>query len=414
MYQKLLLFILSTLFSHTYLFAHNLNECNISDSENEILELNTCQISSNQIEQINSYLYSHPLTHAVSLWQVEIDQKTTLQLIDLLSQHQSINELNLYQADFNARAFEKLSNNTHIKVLTLVGNHITANAFLKLRNNHSIEMLLIHESLVSMQALGQFLDNHPLKYLALTKINNEDIIELCNHPFFKGLSLSFVKGKDLTALKKLNQLTSLRLIEVLIDENNANSISTLSNLEALLLINTGLTKNATKHFAKLKNLHEIQISNYWYSDLYSKLDDESVLFVAHLHKLEKITLFDQNIANNGAIAISHSPNLKAVYLAANQISDKGAIALANHHSIEVLSLDSNKIEDAGGIALAAQKHIKTLGLSANHLTDLSAYAFAKTTTLDELFINQNFFSVEGIKALKSNKYIKNLTVDDEK
>lgn len=139
---------------------------------------------------------------------------------------------------------------------------------------------------------------------------------------------------------------------------------------------------------------------------------EEAEILAQNTSLNKLSLEDNQVGDNGAIALSNNNSITKLTLWNNNIGPEGAKALAQNHSLTELSLCENNIGLEGAIALSQNTSITALHLGENHLGPESALAMANNKSLKILNIRDNDLGDQGAKALAQNTVCTAISLDN--
>jgi hypothetical protein len=123
--------------------------------------------------------------------------------------------------------------------------------------------------------------------------------------------------------------------------------------------------------------------------------------MGHIARPVDLQLWDQQWVTDKTLKeIASIPNIRTANLAATNFTTRGLGHLITT-SIVSLSVASNHLHDFAGRYLSQMSHTTHLDISHNRFTDAAVDDLAKMTQLKDLRVYGNFFSEEGIDALKN-------------
>lgn len=154
-----------------------------------------------------------------------------------------------------------------------------------------------------------------------------------------------------TTLKKLIIYMAHTNIQALIRAMEQNT-----SIEELEIYNIDMEKNDAEWFAEMLRVNRT-LKNFWLRAI--RLDTDGIRTLTGALKtnttLITLSLYGNNIGDEGAIAIEFNQALEYLSLSGNNITDVGAIAimnaLKNNRTLKSLSLVDNRITNAGAKAL---------------------------------------------------------------
>lgn len=186
-----------------------------------------------------------------------------------------------------------------------------------------------------------------------------------NNPWFDGSP----SAKGFNYLQRLPHLYCLRLINFDIDEDVAQALGNLSNLNELYLYETGIPDHGTVHLTKLAGL-------------------------------KKLDLFQVPVEDSDLLYMSRLSALKYLGLRETRISREGLKYLSSLHSLENLSLSLNTLRDElGVIYLKELNGLKALEIE-HFLTDTLLLNIVSLTSLRKLDLRNSSVSKTVIDSLQ--------------
>lgn len=103
----------------TSLLAEELPDCTFSENV-QYYYIAHCKLSQAGVEQIGQYFSDNPAEYTLSFHAVSMDKETTTVLFNMLSAHENITYLSLWETDFEVTGLEQLAGNTNLTSLTLI------------------------------------------------------------------------------------------------------------------------------------------------------------------------------------------------------------------------------------------------------------------------------------------------------
>lgn len=148
------------------------------------------------------------------------------------------------------------------------------------------------------------------------------------------------------------------------------------------------------HLKALRDVDELKLS-------FTKIDDAALANIAHLDKLEILSLLDTKVTGPGLIHLAKLKNLRILYLGKTSISDDGLAQLAGLTSLEMLFLEQTKITDEGLKHLGELKKLNYLDISGTEVTDAAVPHLAKLAGLQRAMFKESKMTKEGVADLRS-------------
>ena len=178
------------------------------------------------------------------------------------------------------------------------------------------------------------------------------------------------------------------------DEALTNKLLSLTNLTSLTLWGNDIGDQGAQALAALTNLASLDL---WRN----RIGDQGAQALATLTNLASLNLRENDIGDQGAQALATLTNLSSLNLRGNDIGDQGAQALAALTNLSYLELGYNHIGDQGARALATLTNLSSLDLGSNGIGDQGAQALAALTNLSSLNLRNNKLSdISFLRALK--------------
>ena len=244
---------------------------------------------------------------------------------------------------------------------------------------------------------------------ALEKVNGYDGNTLTTAALraqeFVSLDLSgYPQIKD---LKGLSYCTNLRALDIsgLKITDNLNQIATLSNLEALIAKDCGLSSfsvGATAVLDNAINLKLLDLSNNNFSNLDSVLSAKTTY-----GQLREVYLNDNCITDISRLA--NAPALTMLALSNNGLTTEDLSQLANFPYLNYLSLANNQIDSVE--PLATLTNLVELRLQHNQISDVTP--LRKLIFMNALYLNDNQIS-KGVEYLNTMTKLKVLYLNDNR
>lgn len=147
---------------------------------------------------------------------------------------------------------------------------------------------------------------------------------------------------------------------------------------------------------------------------YTLGDSGAIIIASALKKTTTLsTLIVQNnqIGDEGAIALGTIKNLRVLNMRSNHVGPKGAAGLAKG-AIHTVELSYNRLTDQGAERLAKSETICILKVRANNIRVDGARAFSNMCSLEHLDISDNYIEAIGAKILVNNLNIKTIKLSN--
>lgn len=150
----------------------------------------------------------------------------------------------------------------------------------------------------------------------------------------------------------------------------------------------------------------------------NNIDDLQAIAIAEIlpcTQISSLILRNNQIKNNGAIALANTNLLTTLNLGNNQINidrniageksaDAVAIAFSQCTSISDLSLDGSKFSIDGHKALFANPRIKKISFNHAHISTEIAQLYATSTTIGVIHLDENELDPNTIISLANNEF----------
>ncbi len=261
-------------------------------------------------------------------------------------------------------------------------------------------------------------------YLEWNQIGDEGAIALARHKEFTTLTFFANNITDIgaKAFKNHHALTTLILQGNPVGAEGLAAIKTMLTLNKAQKIWPGLKWNSpgsephepvaapVKQSSQidetiLRKLRNNDPSLVELSLTKQKLTDADVLILCEALKkntaVKTLNLWNNQIGDQGAIALAQNKTLTTLQLGCNKISDAGAKALSLNKSFTTLHLQTNQVGDLGAAALSQSTTLKALDLRKNKITDTGAQAFSQNTTLSTLDLEHNQVGEAAMAEIKA-------------
>lgn len=122
-----------------------------------------------------------------------------------------------------------------------------------------------------------------------------------------------------------------------------------------------LTNQGTIHLKALRDVDELKLG-------FTPIDDAALANIAHLDKIEVVSLHDTKVAGPGLVHLANMPRLRMLYLGKTQISNDSLVHLTGLPSIRFLDLMRTQITDEALEHLKSLHELEYLDISATEIT----------------------------------------------
>ncbi|WP_417383137.1 protein kinase domain-containing protein [Gimesia sp.] len=201
--------------------------------------------------------------------------------------------------------------------------------------------------------------------LDYTQIQDQDLQYLKNLKDlgFLHLNHTSITGEGLKYLKELPVLNAISLEDTKLTDAGLRELIRHKPLRLLYVTNTDITNDGMKTIGEMENLTKLKFSNN------RQLNDTGMAYLASLTKLESLYAhLNRNITDEG---IKHLQGLNSLYeitLATTGITDEGLQYLVGLENLGKLDLVNCKITDVGLKYLYNMKTLRNLKLSQTKVT----------------------------------------------
>ena len=131
------------------------------------------------------------------------------------------------------------------------------------------------------------------------------------------------------------------------------------------------------------------------------VENELLQHISTLKNIEELVIPNSKITNSGMEIISHFSKLKILNLCGNTITSRGVRCLKLTPSLEELNLWNTNIDDAAAETLESLKNLYDLNVAETNLTDNAVPHLGRLSQLQMLDISGTKISEKGYKELKS-------------
>jgi hypothetical protein len=142
----------------------------------------------------------------------------------------------------------------------------------------------------------------------------------------------------------------------------------------------------------------------------AKLTDAGLKELAHLQKVETLTISGNPITEDGLGELLALKSLRLLSLNEMKITDKGLETVVKIESLEALFVSSTAVTDAGLNKLIGLKKLRWLGLDQTKIGDEGIKILAKIESLERLNLVGTKVTDAGVKTLSACKKLKVLTL----
>lgn len=199
-----------------------------------------------------------------------------------------------------------------------------------------------------------------------------------------------------------------RIIQLLLESNNINSISrnafiALHRLEHISLTRNNLTALPENVFVNQQNLTRLSISS-------NPIGDIPVGLLRPLGKLDSLFISDTNIVEMKIDWFVNNKRLETLFVSSNRITalPDSFIGL---EKLQTLLITSNEISEIRSRGLAGLTNLEVLYLTNNKLTELQADTFLGLGKLIHLFVGNNPIDFIDEKAFRGLDNLRTLNLE---
>lgn len=337
-------------------------------------KINSQNLSLQELIEIGRYLHVNQFIYTLTLEGCQLSSANVAGLLSHLPS--SIAFLNLNRNQFNNYDAKIFAANTTLITLALSNNLIGNGA--------------VH-----------FADNTQLLELHLENngIRDEDVVSLATNSTLTSLNMAnnYITSVGSRALFKMPSLRKLSLYEnKLTYETAVDFVSNTSITDFCIGKNYRIGDDGINAIARndtLLTLHAGEMA----------LTSNAVRNYKFNTTLTLLNLKNNNISEEGALALAENNAITTLVLSNNQIGDIGAKYLAEkNQTINTLDISDNNITSHGALQLANNMTLKCLYVRTNKINDFGACAFTNNTTLEYLDISRNRLTDLGVSSLQKN------------
>ncbi len=213
-------------------------------------------------------------------------------------------------------------------------------------------------------------------------------------------STSMLSLESLTAIiadVREKSIPGLSLLGTRINDQGAEVLTDLPDLEYLSLGRTLITDATLPRIAKLKGLIALDLGGL------RGLTDEGLKALEYLPDLRVLSLEDSRaISSAGLKALEKMKSLAWLDLTRTQISDQGLRFLRPIRSLHFLDLSScTRVTDRGMVHVGALKYLEYLGLHGIPMTDLGFAELSKLRSLRGLDLSRTKVTGTALAQMKT-------------
>ena len=217
-------------------------------------------------------------------------------------------------------------------------------------------------------------------------------------------------------LKKIGELTSLRVLNLADSSFSDASLTALANVSTQLanldLRGCEISNNATASIAHFTGLRALRFSG---KNGKTSIDDDGLKNLAGCKLLKLLALDDLWVGTEGLKSLAELKDLEELYLAGTLVDDDSAKVISGFPKLKKLRLARTQIGDAGLETLSSCSTLQEIDLSENSLITNSGVAhLAKLTNLRKLNLWRVQVSDEGALLLAPLTKLEWLNLDNTK
>ena len=240
-------------------------------------------------------------------------------------------------------------------------------------------------------------------------LNARQIQQLKQLSHLKGLDLQFCTGLSsevLDLVGELEDLRALRLAGTDVSNESIDPITKLSSLHSLdLEVCENISDLALSKIVTMTSLRCLILKKTAFEKL--KITDQGVANLAHLRKLEVLSLYGNRVTDVGMQAIAQLSDLRVLDLSLVGIKDKGITALAPLHQLEELYLLYNTgfagpiLTDQAVQTIKEFTNLRQLSLVGAKVSNESVELLAGLKKLERLQLQYSRIDAEGIAVIQA-------------
>lgn len=168
-------------------------------------------------------------------------------------------------------------------------------------------------------------------------------------------------NQDLSQLKGLKELRSLRIFETDVTDEGIRSLEALKRLEVVDLRNNDVTDAGLAILGKFTSLKKLLISG-------TNVTDEGVAHLSELHNLEVLFLSGTSVSDAGLAHLSGLQKLYELHLSGTRITDGGLVHI-KELPLRDLLLSNTEVSDAAIVNLQELKSLGFISLIGTKVSD---------------------------------------------
>ena len=304
----------------------------------------------------------------------------------------------------------------------------------KLKNPDNVSQLLLAHSKVTDGGIQYLRPMKKLVYvdLSFTNVTDTALKELAAQRHFKliGINLHHTKVTDV-GMGFLGNLTSLNTVDLnqnITDDGLRKLLPLKETLEALGLgsnhhitdagmtyvgqfpklevlgfKSNQITDTGMAKLAELTNLQCVYLEGHTFTDA-------STNYIGRFNHIRCLTLINDQLTNQALVNLSalKPVELWTLEIRSPKVTDEGLSALREQKNLSELVLSGNRIRGPGLANLADLPHLTKLSVA--DVTDEQLKYVAKIKSLVSLICDRPKFTVDGLRVLKLNKNLKEITL----
>ncbi len=256
-----------------------------------------------------------------------------------------------------------------------------------LRHLESCDGEVTDASLSHISGLGAL---RTLELFGAGEVTDNGLLHLARLTSLQKLFLSSPRITD-EGLRSISGLTSLQELRLPKTEGGLRHIANLKALRVLDLSSTRVTDQGLEHIAGLSSLRTLELRM-------TNVTDQGLVHLAKLSALQQLDLHDAHTANLPGIGSLSA--LTHLTLYGNEISDEGLRSVSSLPRLQWLALDSSKITDSGLGALARLTSLKFLILAKTRISGTGLRSLSTLRSLTYLSLDHcTHITDEGLASL---------------
>jgi Leucine-rich repeat (LRR) protein len=201
-----------------------------------------------------------------------------------------------------------------------------------------------------------------------------------------------IQDDDMLHLRKLTNLTKLKLKSTAVTDDGLVHLSKLGNLEHLDLTESPVSGTGLRHLRNPSRLKHLNLLSFGYGRvercgcLWFSRESAVVACneIARFKNLERLCLIYRAITIDGLKDLSQLSQLTVLQLGCTNVTDEGLQYIAKLPKVEVLGLRQTQISDEGLKHFARHPSLKALGLGNTSITDAGVGHLTQLAELEDL------------------------------